>query len=436
MSMQTQLFDQGAGVGWEFDAPVESTRFVDRSWAAVGPCRLKSMWPGSKQTATTYNGTRWIRDGSMLNPSPIQGKRQGYDSSVYAQYAAAGDYRAELNVGNPARWPIDLEPGDQIYSTISVNQPGQRPQIARAGVLTIVDRPLEEGMHLRSVALAHPRIDTIDWAKLPELGVTVPTELDFDEVRHWIDRVWLVHGPDWPAKYMHPLEQMPYYGRDFCDRIGQAILWAMSVGAGTKPERQFVAGLAIQRGLDFFGWAKQAAGTPVAKTWKGPAAGHCIGIKWPTLFAGLMTATDEIVTLAGSTSGVLWSEDGQVFRVDATLNGGFGGYIQSEIGMDEWGVEHAITRENDDQRWLISEPLRPNQKPAAVSNSVSYRHVTHAAQHAQAAGVLAMDAGAHWNESWLSYHQRFVDTNRSRGITDYRMVLSPWTLAAYDKVRA
>lgn len=205
------------GITWYFDQAYESGQFANGDYWVVGPVTIVGIDPSSTQSdGRTMNG-------AMVNPTPDLGMTQGYDSAMYGSYGPAydADLNAALDVS--AADPLMLNPGSSLISTISNEDPGVRPQLLTAAILTVLDSAPPDGSFRPPYCGDDKtiRFDTTD-LDYTELAALAPVEgtPDLADVERYFERPWIDHVPNWTSDYHHPSENMPYYGREMANEIG------------------------------------------------------------------------------------------------------------------------------------------------------------------------------------------------------------------------
>jgi len=262
------------GITWTFAKPVRAGRFVTGDWWVIGPVSVAGVSP-----APTAD-----RHGSVVNPPA--GDRQGYDQRL-------ADFDPQLRV----QFPVTLRPGDSLVSTASVDEvgvatpdtvPGQycRGAMRTAVVLTCLDkppaadafRPAYVGTWREMFTTAQLRRDLLPRLKPP---AEVP---DAKRYERFLERIWLDHQRQWVNRMMHPLENMPDYGREITNIVSDVGLLLLL--DDPKGERETLLLRFVQKGIDYYGVVQSDDNLWIAN------GGHNSGRKWPILFAGLMLDHD------------------------------------------------------------------------------------------------------------------------------------------------
>jgi hypothetical protein len=316
--------------------------------------------------------------GSMINPSPKLKVRHGYDSDAYVWHNTAGKLYPKASAYDPllnvalnvsANNLLIIAPGSSLLSTISREQ-GARPQMKAAAVLTVLQKVPAKGSFRPSYSGSNKKssfnISQVNMKLLkshPKLSKTPSISTAHDKIR----RVWPDHIPDWLARYLHPVDNMPAYGRDMSGVVSEVSL--MLHLDFTEEEKKPLLISFLQLGIDLWGIINDGG----EKNWF-PNGGHTNGRKWPILFAGLMFNDTQMKNI-GARSGaylykngngpgnppedyIFFNEDAQTFYVkqadiDRTNGskwtpdkrnvgrGEFTPYSVGDIGLPEWGIRHA-----------------------------------------------------------------------------------------------
>jgi len=258
------------GIVWKFDKPAMTGKYVTGDWWVVGPVTVASVTPAPAEG----------RNGSVVNPPA--GTKQGYDSRC------AG-YDASLC----ARFPLALKVGDSLVTAASVENvgdrtpdtvPGQycRGPLRTAAVLTCVGtqpaadafRPAYVGTWKEQFSVSQLRRDVLPKLEPP---ASPPDPKPYER---YLERIWLDHQREWVNRMMHPLENMPDYGREITNIVSTVGLLVLL----DDPQKKYETVLLrfVQKGIDYYGAVQSDS-----DLWTGNG-GHNSGRKWPILFAGLM----------------------------------------------------------------------------------------------------------------------------------------------------
>lgn len=336
------------GVTFQFAQPVEAGRFANGDWFVVGPVTVSGMTP----PCAVQNG-RTIH-GAMVDPDPST-QDHGYDSTLFDPQHYSNARNAAWNLS--AQNPLTLGPNHCLVKAISNFDPNLMPALDTCAVLTVVDvvppegsfRPAYGGDHVVRHA-----VDQIDWNVLQNL-VAAPGMPDLATTIAGFERPWLDHAPGWATRFMHPVQNMPDYGRDLAAAYNEAALMCQT--AGNLSLRKQLATHLVQIGIDFYGNLEGGA------SWEG-VGGHGSGRKFPILFAGALLGDVEMLRVGhdyvsghqpNGQSSTYFGEDCQTFYVEQTgpneFNWGHGGYSSAHVGLPEFGFSHAHYPQNDDVVW-------------------------------------------------------------------------------------
>ena len=285
------------GITWSFAAPVAAGRFVTGDWWVVGPVTVTSVTPAPAAD----------RHGSVVNPPA--GSRQGYDARI-----------AGLDTSLRATFPLALRPGDSLVSTASVDKVGAKtPETVRgqycrgplrtAAVLTCLKqappadafRPAYVGTWREMFTVSQLRRDILPRLEAP---AGVPQTQGYERA---LERIWLDHMRQWVNRMMHPLENMPDYGREITHIVSDVALLLLL--DDPQKQRETLLLRYVQKGIDYYGVTQSDGNLWIAN------GGHNSGRKWPILFAGLLLGHQGMMHVKAT-----FQEDQQTYH-----GKGFGG---------------------------------------------------------------------------------------------------------------
>ena len=362
------------GITWQFSGPARVGGYVTGDWWVVGPVTIQAISPAPGPG----------RNGSVVNPPA--GKRQGYDDRI-------SGYDAPLRVA----LPLVLRPGQSLVSTASVEQignrtpetvPGQycRGPLRTAAVLTCVAQPPEAdafrpayvGSEKLSFTAGQLRRDLLSRLRpvgpLPELK----------RYERYLERIWLDHLYEWPNRMMHPLENMPDYGREITNIVSTVSLMLMLDHTEKKSERLLLR--FVQLGIDYYGVTQSDN-----DLWRANG-GHNSGRKMPILFAGVLLDHDGMKHVQAS-----FAEDQQTY------------YGQGYRGQKAlWRIDPGESRKHEHlppQRW--------DGPPFKGANngwkSEAYRRLNGPTWIGQALAARLLGAKRYWNhDAFFDYVDRWV----------------------------
>lgn len=340
------------GITFQFAQPVPSGQFVNGDWFVVGAATVVAMSP----PCTVVNGR--VINGAMVNPDPST-KNHGYDSTLFDPQNYSHSRNAAWNLS--ASNPLLLQPNQSLIKAVSNTNSALLPVLQSCAVLTALDVVPPQGSFRPPYAgtdhTVRYDLQMIDWQQLQQLAPAAGMPTVAATVTTFV-RPWLDHAPGWATRYMHPIANMPDYGRDFASKYNEAAL--MCNTNMPLPDKQALATHLVQIGIDFF--ANKRGGA----VWEG-VGGHGSGRKLPILFAGALLGDQGMLAVGfdypserqhdGSYT-AHFGEDCQTFYVEQTsgteINWGFGGYDATHIGMPEFGFSHVHYPDNDAVGWATN----------------------------------------------------------------------------------
>jgi hypothetical protein len=368
------------GITWTFAVPVPAGRFVTGDWWVVGPVTVQSVTP-----APTAD-----RHGSVVNPPA--GSRQGYDGRI------AG-YDASLRAG----FPLELKPGESLVSTASVERVGEptpdtvphqycRGPLRTAVVLTCVEepprpdsfRPAYVGTWKEPFHVSQLRCGLLPRLEPPE-GVP-----DVAGYERYLERIWLDHMRQWVNRQMHPLENMPDYGREITNIVSDVgLLLLLDDPDG---ERETLLFRFVQKGIDYYGVTQSDSDLWIAN------GGHNSGRKWPILFAGLMLGHEGMMHVSAT-----FQEDQQTY-----YGRGFAG--QKALWTIAPGNPNRRHEEVDPKTWKTFGDQRGNNGLKAEG----YRKLNGPTWVGQALAARLTGMSDHWDHpAFFDYVDRWWDETQS-----------------------
>ena len=428
---------QQFGFAWSFDRDYRIGRFVNGDYWVAGPVAIVGITPVS-----TNEGGR-VRHGSMINPSPSTNSH-GYDTAL-----PNGEYDADLNVamGVSPEAPLVLSNPCSLVSTESVASSGQRPQIAGAAVLTILDAPAPQGAFRPAYSGSDKSVqhhaDQLDYSLLRTLAPVANTPA-LETVAKYFERPWLDHRGGWLGRYQHPAKNMPDYGREIATQIGIGAL--MLHLDFSREQKAKLLHRYVQLGIDLYGVLINEGHW----NWHNDG-GHGGGRKWPILFAGLMLDDSPMKSIGDKSGNYLYQggygpgncppdyvhfgEDDQTFYVaqfDVDITNGptfkpdsrdaqqFP-YTTADIGLPEWAIRHS-TSPQASNKWLPTK----------------YRTVAAPPFNGLALPALLMDAKELWNNNaFFDYTDRYMAFSAPGGAyAGYWRSNSTFTANMWDTYRA
>ena len=397
------------GITWTFARPSVCGRFCNGDWWVIGPIDIVKITPQS-----SIDKGR-IRNGAMINPDPTS-VQQGYDNAMFGDAAAAG-YDAALNVALDVstEQPLRLEPGDSLISATSLPRAGTMPQLETCAILTCLAEPPPTDAfrppYCGDDKACRWLADDLDLTPLARLD-KVRAAPHPDDLAHRFERPWLDHVPGWQGRYLHPRLNLPDYGRDIADLVGQAGL-VLQLDHDEATKRSLAVHL-VQIGIDCYGIV-QSGGRFL------PDGGSGAGRKFPVLLAGVLLNDEELLRCARE-SKFAFAEDVQTFFVEetapGTINHGYGGYDASDIGLAEWGQRHADDPRLDRKPWT-TDAFRRCCSANAWTGFVLATHIMgqreawdHDALFTYVDRYMQIEERGAWTRSWSPFAERMWDRYR------------------------
>ena len=385
------------GITWFFYSDYTVGQYANGDYWVVGPIKITNITPISN---TDTSG--WTRNGTMVNPAV--GPVQGYDSSI--RFTGAS-WNQSLNVAPAFTGAVLSVPVDtSVVSTVSNSTPGvsgTRPQLTDAAILTVVATAPQPGS-FRPPAVGSDK--THRWnknalkfsilQKLLPVASTPPLAI----VEQYFARPWFTQMEGSPGRYIAPYNHMPEYGRDQAQQLSLGLLSLHLNYTDQQKERLYV--LLVQYGIDIYGAVRNGM---IYLDYGGLNAGR----KAPLVLAGLALADEEILKYADAKRHFIFQEDRTTWFVAPSDVGrvmyqGDGRpretYIQSHVGMPEWGESHTKQINRDASNWA----------------SAYYRWIG-GAWHGNILAIRLTTGGeAAWNHPPLfSYADRYWSIEGARG---------------------
>jgi hypothetical protein len=171
--------------------------------------------------------------------------------------------------------------------------------------------------------------------------VAAPDEIpEIARYERFLERIWLDHQRQWVNRQMHPLENMPDYGREITNIVSDVGLLVLLDDPDGRMETLLLR--FVQKGIDYYGVVQSDADLWIAN------GGHNSGRKWPILFAGLMLDHQGMKNVQAT-----FQEDQQTY-----FGAGFHG--QRALWSIAHGNSNARHEEVDPQTWKTFGDSRGN----------------------------------------------------------------------------
>lgn len=412
------------GITWRFTQSKQVGQFCNGDWWVVGPVTIDLISPPCQ----TVNGR--VINGAMINPTPDG--THGYDSTLFAPYSDQR-YQTSLNVGIgvAAGNPLTVQAGSSLISVISqMTTPpsGSFSQLATAAVLTVLATAPASGAFRPPYTGTDKTIrhneSELDYSVLGNLAPTGSVPVLADTAARF-QRVWLDHTPSWVSRYMHPVENMPDYGRDFTSLFGTgALLLQLNY---TQAEKRDLLVRLTQIGIDHFANVQNGC------VWEG-VGGQCSGRKFPILLAGAVLHDASMLAIGTNYPSAYYGpsspnnrsqfgEDCQTFYVEQSspgvFNWGYGGYTLANVGVPEWGNNHTTWPTNDHASWTQDSYRRCCTANAWVGQTLAARIMglrdewAHPAYFDYMDRFMQTETAGQWTRSWEPWQEQMWDHYRA-----------------------
>lgn len=358
LAAQSNMMDSvsRSGITWTFDQDYPVGQYANGDYWVLAPSGLTVI---EIDPASTLVDGR-TQHGSMINPLAKPFAPNGFDSSL-----SGGGYQAELNVARPGNG--DLSPtnslivpaGSSLISSSTHANPGNRPQLKNAAVLTVVDTEPPEGSfrppYCGTDKTPYWNMESLDYSILQSLPKVNSSPSSISSVSNSFDGVWIEIDTQYTGREFHPSSNQPAYGRDLARSLERGLLTLHLDYTNEEKEPLYVR--LVQIGIDFYGAAATGA------RWSANG-GHNQGRKMPMLLAGLALDDPNILEYADKEKHFIFQEDQQTWIV-TEADVGRAVHDQSDIGrpretygpehvgLPEWGITHSSTPWDDGSNWGV-----------------------------------------------------------------------------------
>jgi len=400
---------------WTFSEPAQTGVFANGEPWVVGPISLIMVTPNNNIVwDETFPGEPGPNSGSMKVTTP--NTLQGYltKSKAIPGWDNSKVYTKSLDISRSQNLPISILPGEIIMTATGQPETGEiRTCINEICVLTVVSTPPPDGSFRPALFSRIPRSvvhnkSGIDFSILTKLAQVegTPTQVQIETslpALPWFefDNTWLQSSFGPANNFAASRTPVSYpsassvYGREIAYKWGEVALWLNTNQHDSVKEKAIIQ--TIQCGLDIASFVRN--GGVFASD-----GGHKIGRKFPMLLAGLALKDQELLTLVEDQNARYFSEDQSTFFVKSTDVGRLvaGGqdaqYLESDIGLPDWGVKHASDPFSDDRRWAAD----------GDNGGVYYRYVTWPAMVGSVLAIHLMGKQQEWNHPAIfAYTERF-----------------------------
>jgi hypothetical protein len=270
------------GITWTFDTTYTVGQFANGDFYVVGPVTITNISP----RGATQNGT-------MVNP--VSNTAQGFDSR-------SNYWSASTNIADDLPYTVPVN--SSVISSRSLSAESSASYVGYCAVLTVLASAPSDGSFRPSYFGTDKTIkhntSQLNYSLLYGLTPTAnaPTPMAAAE---WFEGPWIDFGAGWSGRTFHPAAQMPPYGRDLSARIGSGAL-ALHLNYTDEQKADLMIRF-TQLGIDNYGIVSHPAGRT---TWDADG-GHCMGRKFPILFAGAVLGDQNMLGIGDKSGAYLWS---------------------------------------------------------------------------------------------------------------------------------
>ncbi len=347
------------GVTWKWNEDRTTGQYCNGDWWVIGPVTITAITPASATIDETLSSgvkVKRIINGTMTNPWPMN---QGWDNATNQNGAANvyAPYNSSLNVAPSITGrALSCPAGTSVVSSISkagLPKSTSNTQIERLSILTVVASAPAAGSFrpppVGSDKTSYWKKSQLNYGVLRSLApVSGTPSLSSLESSFAIPWTALHHTA--ACQSMSPA-QMPNYGRDQAQLVGDAMLSLHLNHTNAQKEKLFIR--MVQYGIDIHGTVK--AGALFMDN-----GGLNPGRKAPLVLAAVALNETELKKSANAAQTFKFAEDRQTFvvqqsdvgRVMYTADGRpRETYRQEHVGLPEWGEQHISTPNRDASNW-------------------------------------------------------------------------------------
>ncbi|OHB61556.1 MAG: hypothetical protein A2Y12_00530 [Planctomycetes bacterium GWF2_42_9] len=428
------------GIKWTFDDEYRIGQFCNGDFWVYGDGTvvIDEVSPTSTGSGASF------RNGSMINP--VAADNQAYDGR-------ATSFNSSIAIGSaysPRNFPLTLESGKSFISTASIID--QTTDEGCSGLYrdvsgTCISDASVAYLYSAAVLTTVPSLPPADAFRPPYSGTQKPfftkaelepqkellprlplptkpniTKLNF--VKNEFQNVWVDHQDVWQCRYIHPVKNMPNYGREIGGAVSDASCLLMLDYDYTDLEPLLVN--FIQTGIDFY--YAHNNGT----SWWGDG-GHHNSRRWPIIFAGLLL---DNVDMQNTGKTVLFgSEDSQTYY---STNEAYNPNEKALWGSDCYNPAYSCTTDTGGGTKSCKDP------DELVDGCYRYRNdCTSPAWVGEAIAMKLIGAKDLWNhDAFFDYIQRWMEWDVDTSNNFYcliktncdNLVQDMWNNTWYDEV--
>lgn len=300
--------------------------------------------------------------GSMLNPMP--NTRDQSNPSAYDSELRYGAFNASLNVGRPGGNaigvgnPLVVPAGSSLMSSRTNDTPDSRPQLVDLAVLTVVASPPPAGSFRPPYCgtdKTHAwNMSQIDYSKLQSLPrASVSDEPSLATVSANLERVWNEQDTEYTGEYLRATNNGESYGRNLCYQLSPALL-SLQLDY-TDEEKETLLIRVLQYGIDIYGVAVNGG------VWYNNG-GHAMGRKAVLGLTARVLGDDAMLAYLDAGTHFIFQEDQQTWYIEQADVGKYvvstearprETYLQEDVGLPEWGINHYTAEEYDGRNWDV-----------------------------------------------------------------------------------
>jgi hypothetical protein len=253
-----------------------------------------------------------FRNGSQVNPS---------DTDLNGIDGRADSFTEVL----AETFPLTLNPNDSLISHQSIESSTGSSDVTGYTIVNDAAAYVQDASVLTCLATIPPadafrppycgtktihREADLNTASLGTVSITgQPTTAEIGAVATMFEKSWIDFKTGWTGRPVHPINNMPNYGREFSNAVARAAV-LLNLNYTTAEKRDLLIYF-TQLGIDLYGIAELGDG------WS-PDGGHMSGRKVPILIAGELLGNSAM-----KAASVPFGEIGQTYYgVTASANAG------------------------------------------------------------------------------------------------------------------
>lgn len=360
------------GVTVYFADDHEVGKFANGEPWIIGPATVTAIDKPSIPITTSTTG------GAMINPIPGD-HPQGF-CPRYSGATESCRYDPVLDVS--LKYPFTVNAGDSLIVARAIGEEAEHDGGAyRAMVESVVgftflaEAPpsgsFRPGLYGKDRRVRFNK-DNIDWSVLKNLKpvAATPSQAYIEQDALLPALPWWEWSSEWSGTFFRPIancgagdggKYRSQYGREVAIKWSRVALWLNTSNTQAAKEKTMIQ--TIQVGLDLASYFSNGGAI------RG-SGGHQVGRKFPLVLAAAALKNPELLALASDPKRFI--EDLTTFIVQQSdigrpREGGEAAmYIQQDVGLAEWGLEHGWNPWRDDRRWADGVPYRFAQWPAMV----------------------------------------------------------------------